>query len=93
VWNRLWNQLWNRLWNQLFYGQQDDHCLVFYAYCMQVLRIKAPKQFVTFMLLAQEVNWWIPIEKTVYATRKPKECVVKDDKLLKLTYQDNYTIA
>jgi hypothetical protein len=81
------------LWIQLFYGQHDSHWLAFHAYCMQVLRMEASKSLILLILLAQEVNWWIPTEKTVYVTRKPKECIIKYGKLLKLVYQDNYTIT
>jgi hypothetical protein len=45
------------------------------------------------MLLAQEVNWWCPTEQTVFVTRKPKECIIEDGKLVKLIYQDGYTIT
>jgi hypothetical protein len=44
------------------------------------------------MLLAKEVNWWFPAEQTVYVIRKPKECVIKDGKFVKLVYQDGYTV-
>jgi hypothetical protein len=60
---------------------------------MQVLRIEAHKQFALLMLLAQEVNLWFPAEQTVFAIRKPKEFIVEDGKLVKLVYQDNYTIT
>jgi hypothetical protein len=91
--NQTFNQARNQLLNQVFYGQQDAYRLALYAYVMQVLRVEAPKQFVPFMLLAQEVNWWFPAEETVYVIRKPKECVVEDNKLVKITFQDNYTIT
>jgi hypothetical protein len=45
------------------------------------------------ILLAQEVNWWFPTKQTIYVVRKPKECIVKDNKLVKITFQDNYTIT
>jgi hypothetical protein len=101
MFNKIWNKVWNKINNQLrnlllyevFYGQHDAHWLAFYSYCMQVLRIETAKQFVVlFMLLSQEVNWWFPTEKTVYATKKPKECVFEKRKFVKLVYQDNYTI-
>jgi hypothetical protein len=57
---------------------------------MQVLRVEAPK---AFLPLAQEVNWWLPTEETVFVTRKLKECVVKNNKLVKLVYQNGYTIT
>jgi hypothetical protein len=87
------NLVWNQIRNYIWYGQQDADWFSFFAYYMQVLRIEAPKQFVPFMLLAQEVNWWIPTEQTVYATKKPKECIVEDWKFVKLVYQDNCTIT
>jgi hypothetical protein len=60
---------------------------------MQVLRVKTPKSLVPLILLAQEIDWWFPTEETVYAVRKPKECVLENKKLVKLVYQDNYTIT
>jgi hypothetical protein len=75
------------------YGQHDASWLVYYAYCMQVLRVEAIKILVPMMLLAQEVNWWIVIEKTIYAIRKPKEYIVENNKVVKVVYQDGYVIA
>jgi hypothetical protein len=96
VWSQAWsqinNQIWNQIKNKVWNAQQDAYWLAFYAYCMQVLRIETPKPIVLFMLLAQEINWWFPAEQTVFATRKPKECIVEDGKLVKLVYQDNHTI-
>jgi hypothetical protein len=60
---------------------------------MQVLRVEIIKPLVIMMLLVQEVNWWIPTGENIYATRKPKKCIVKDGELVKLVYQDGYTIA
>jgi hypothetical protein len=91
--NQVLNQIWHQIWNQIFYGQQDAHWLAYYAYIMQVLRVEAPKQFALLMLLAQEVNWWFLAEQTVFVTRKPKECVFEDGKLIKLVFQDDYTIT
>jgi hypothetical protein len=97
VWHKVWDQVKNYVWdhvkNQVWHGQQDAHWLVFYAYMMQVLRVEAPKQFALLMLLSQEVNWWTPTKETVFVTRKPKECIVENNKLVKLVYQDNYTIT
>jgi hypothetical protein len=72
------------------YGQQDARWLAFFAYIMQVLRVEAPKQLVPYILLAQEVNCWLPTEQTVFVTRKPKECIVENGKFVKLVYQDGY---
>jgi hypothetical protein len=88
-----WNQVRNRLWGQVFYGQHDAFWLAYYSYMMQVLRVEAPKLFASFMLLAQEITWWFSSEQTVFITRKPKECIVEDGKVVKLVYQDNYTIT
>jgi hypothetical protein len=55
--------------------------------------MECPKKTIHFMLLAQEINWWFPSEQTVYVVRKPKECVLENKKLVKLVYQDNYTIT
>jgi hypothetical protein len=101
IWNQVWNQIgnqvfnqvWNQVWNQVLHGQQDAYWLAFYAYMMQVLRLEASKQFIPYMLLAQEVNWWLPTEETIYVIRKPKGFVLKDNKLVKITFQDNYTIT
>jgi hypothetical protein len=60
---------------------------------MQVLRVEVPKRFAPYMLLAQEVNWWLPTEQTVYIVRKPKEYVFENGKFVKLIYQDGYTIT
>jgi hypothetical protein len=60
---------------------------------MQVLRMEFPKPTVPFMLLAQEINWWFSTEETIFATRKPKECIIKDEELVKVVYQDSYTIT
>jgi hypothetical protein len=96
IWNRTsdrrWNQTSNTLWNQLFHGQNDAESLVFEAYCMQVLRMESPKPLVPRMLLAQEVNWWFPTEKTVYVTRKPKEFIVKNNELINIVYQDGFIL-
>jgi hypothetical protein len=105
VWNHVWNQVRNHVWNQVrnqisshsqwyrvWKGQQDAHFLACYSYCMQVLRIETPKPTVSFILLAQEVNWWFSTKQAVFATRKPKECIVEDGKLVKLVCQDGYTI-
>jgi hypothetical protein len=93
VWDQLWNQVSNQLLNQVFHGQQDAHLFALYSYMMQVLRIETYKSSISHMLLAQEVNWWIPTEKTIYATRKPKECIFEKGKFVKITFQDNYTIT
>jgi hypothetical protein len=60
----------NRVWYCVWYGQQDAHWLAYYAYMMQVLRLEFPKLLIPFMFLAQEVSWWIPVGKIIYATRK-----------------------
>jgi hypothetical protein len=60
---------------------------------MQVLRVKLPEKFILFVYLEKELNWWIPTEKIIFATRKPKECVIEDGKLVKLVYQDGYAIT
>jgi hypothetical protein len=91
--NQVGNQVLDQIWHQMWYGQQYSHWVVFYDYMMQVLRMEAPKQLVPLMLLAQEVNWWFSAEQTVFVTRKPKECVLENKKLVKLVYQDNYTIT
>jgi hypothetical protein len=90
--NKLRDQVRWRVWNQVFFGQQDAYRLVFYSYMMQVLRIKIDKSFAPLILLTQQINWWIPIEKTIYATRKPKECIVKNNKFVKIVFQDNHVI-
>jgi hypothetical protein len=59
---------------------------------MQVLRARLPEVLISFMLLAQEMNWWLPTEKTVYITKKPKEIVLKNGEFVKLIYQDNYAM-
>jgi hypothetical protein len=104
VWHKVRDQVWDHAWNQvrvvkssvwcrLLHGQQDAHLFAYYSCMMQVLRVEAPKQLLPYMLLAQEINWWFPTEETVYATRKPKECIIEDGKLVKLIYQDGYTIT
>jgi hypothetical protein len=94
VWSRVRNHhAWNNIYQQIWDNQHDIYWLAYYTYMMQVLRMEAPKQFVPFMLLAQEINWWFLLEKTVFVTRKPKEFVFKDRKLVKLVCQDNYTIT
>jgi hypothetical protein len=105
IWNRIGNKVYDYIWNQigeittthiydcLSYGQQNANRFAFYAYCMQLLRIESYKSLILYMLLAQEVNWWCPTEQTVFVTRKPKECVIKDNQLIKLVYQDGYTIT
>jgi hypothetical protein len=92
VLSQIWNQIRNQAWNYILYGQHDAHWIAHYSYCAQVLRIEFPKKTVPLMLLAQEVNWWIPAEQTVYVVRKPKECVLENGKFVKLVYQDGYTI-
>jgi hypothetical protein len=104
VWNQAWNQILclvrdyicgqikNNTTNEIGYGQRDVHWFAFYAYMMQVLRVKISKSLVYCMFLTQEVYWWFPTEKNIYATRKPKECIVENNKLVKITFQDNYTI-
>jgi hypothetical protein len=105
VWNRVRNQVedlvrsqtWNLtrglMWNQVWRGQQDAHWLAFFAYIMQVLRVEVPKLFVPYMLLAQEINWWLSTEQAVYIVRKPKEYVFEDGKFVKLIYQDDYILT
>jgi hypothetical protein len=100
VWNQVRDQVWKQIRHniknirdQLFYGQQDANWLAYYAYMMQVLRMEFPKPTVPFMLLAQEINWWFSTEETIFATRKPKECIIKDEELVKVVYQDSYTIT
>jgi hypothetical protein len=93
IWSQARDQVRNQVLNQIWYGQQDAHWLAFFAYIMQVLRVEAPKTFIPYMLLAQEINWWVPAEQTVFVTRKPKEYVIKDNKFVKLVYQDGYTIT
>jgi hypothetical protein len=101
VWNHVRNkicieasgELNNRIKNQLFYGQHEANWFAYYSYMMQVLRMEAPKPSILLMLLAQETNWWFPAEQTVCVVRKPKECIVKNGKLVKLVYQDGYTIT
>jgi hypothetical protein len=51
-------------------GQNIVYWVADDAYYMQVLRLETPKPIVTCMLLAQEISWWFPTEKTVYALRK-----------------------
>jgi hypothetical protein len=86
------NHVLDHVKNQVWHGQHDAHWFAYYAYMMQVLRVEAPKTLVPYMLLTQEVNWWFAIEETVYVVRKPKECIVEDGKLVKLVYQDGYTV-
>jgi hypothetical protein len=62
--------------SKIMYGQYESHWLVFCAYIMQVLRVELPKEIITLMLLAQEVNCWFSTKEVVYVTRKPKECVL-----------------
>jgi hypothetical protein len=103
IWSKVWvlycmcnnasHDVKNKVWNYIIYGQQNAYWLAYYAYMMQVLRMEFPKPLVPFMLLAQEVNWWISTEQTVFVTRKPKECIVKNEKFVKVVYQDNYTIT
>jgi hypothetical protein len=97
IWSRVSNlarsQVSNHVWNRIWYGQQRSHWLAFVAYMIQVLRVEAPKQFALLMLLSQEVNWWTPTKETVFVTRKPKKCVIKNNKFVKLVYQDGYTIT
>jgi hypothetical protein len=93
IWGHVAIQGFNLTDNRVWYGQHETRWLAYYAYIMQVLRLKISKTFISFMLLAQEINWWFSTEETVYVTRKPRECIVKDGKLVKLVYQDNYTIT
>jgi hypothetical protein len=101
VCNQVWNQVRNQvedlarglMWHQMWRGQQNSSWLAFFAYIMQVLRVEVPKRFAPYMLLAQEVNWWLPTEQTVYIVRKPKEYVFENGKFVKLIYQDGYTIT
>jgi hypothetical protein len=93
VWHKVRDQVRDQVRDMVgsavwLYGQQDAHLFAYYSYMMQVLRMESPKSTVPFMLLAQEVNWWFPTEETVYATRKPKECVFENGKFVKLVYQD-----
>jgi hypothetical protein len=60
---------------------------------MQVLRVEAPKSIVPLILLAQQINWWIPTKQTIYVVRKPKEFILKNNKIVKITFQNNYTIT
>jgi hypothetical protein len=98
VWTKIKNgvndQVWSQVWYQrAWHGQYESDGLAFYSYCMQVLRVEFPKPFVPYILLTQEVNWWFSTEQTVYVVRKPKECFVKDEEVVKVVYQDNYTIT
>jgi hypothetical protein len=95
VGDQVWNELSYQIVDYLYCGQHDINLLAFYSYCMQVLRIEAHKSLVPFMLLAQEVNWWWipPTKQNICVVRKPKEFVLKDNKLVKITFQDNYTIT
>jgi hypothetical protein len=100
IWNkvslqrrRICNHTNDQMLNNIWYGQQDADWFAFFSYCMQVLRMEAPKSTIPYMLLAQEVNWWFLLEKTVFVTRKPKECIVENGEIVKLVYQDNYTIT
>jgi hypothetical protein len=100
--NRVWHKVWNKAWNLLnqtrnqttcrVWWQQDVHWLAFYSYFTQVLRMEAPKQLVPLILLAKQINWWFPTEQTIFVTKKPKEFVFEDGKLIKLVYQDGYTV-
>jgi hypothetical protein len=80
------------LLNQVLFGQREVRWLAFYAYIMQVLRLEAAKPIAPLILLAQEVHWWFSTEEVVYATRKLKECIVENNKIVKIVFQDNYTI-
>jgi hypothetical protein len=91
VWSLVWDQVSNR--DKIWYGQQNSHWLAFYAYMMQVLRVESPTTLMELMLLAQEVNCWFPTKETIYATRKPKECIFENGRFVKLVHQDNYTIT
>jgi hypothetical protein len=101
VWNQVRNMVsdqeskraWNRIWHQIWYGQQDIYWFAFFSYCMQVLRMESPKSTIPYMLLAQEVNWWFPTEQKVFVTRKPKECILKDGKVVKMVCQDDYILT
>jgi hypothetical protein len=97
VWHQvsyqLINQVFDQVWNQVFYKQQTVYWLAYYSYYMQILRIEIDKLFIPLILLSQEVNCWIPTEKIVYVTKKPKECIVENGKFVKLIYQDGYTIT
>jgi hypothetical protein len=77
---------------QCCYGQHDATWLLRYAYYSQVLRVKLPEQLIFLFLLAQEVNWWFPTRKTIYVVKKPKEYVMKDSRLIKLVYQNDYVM-
>jgi hypothetical protein len=87
--NQIRNQMWNRAWNV----QHDIHWLAYYSYCMQVLRVRLSKVLIPYILLVQEINWWFPTEETIFVVKKPKEYIVKNNELVKLVYQDNYTIT
>jgi hypothetical protein len=107
VWHKVWYQTWDQVWTQVsnqisnqvsnqttcrVWWQQDAHWLAHCSYFMQVLRMEAVKQITPFNLLVRQINWWFPTEQTILVTRKPKECVIKDGKLVKLVYQDGYTV-
>jgi hypothetical protein len=91
--DRVVDQVKNKIVNQIWNVQHDIYWFTFYTYMMQVLRIEAPKQLLPYMLLAKEVNWWFPTEETVFATNKPKEFIMKDNKLVKIMFRDNSTIT
>jgi hypothetical protein len=92
VWTKVVNRSWDQIWRHVLYGQHD-HGLAFYAYIMQVLRLKLHKHLISLMFLAQEINWWLLTEQIVYVVKKPKECIVEDGKLIKLVFQNDYTIT
>jgi hypothetical protein len=93
MYNKMNCQLKNKSFDFIWYNQRDAHCLAEIAYYMQVLRVEAAKIFIPFMLFFQEINLWIPTEKTVYVTRKLKECVLEDGEVVKIVFRDNYTIT
>jgi hypothetical protein len=108
VFNQVTDKVWCKVWSVVNkeylstlvqnvskgrFGQHEAGLLAHYAYYMQVLRTEIVKPLVLYMLLAQEVNWYYLTEEFVYVIRKPKECIVKNNKLVKLVYQDGYTIT
>jgi hypothetical protein len=93
LWSRIYSQIWDLARDHTWHGQHDAHWLIYYSYMMQVLRLELPKVFTPMILLSHDVNLWIPTEKIVYVTRKPKKIVVKNNKFIKMVYQDECVIA
>jgi uncharacterized protein (TIGR02996 family) len=77
---------------QCGYGHHDTGWLSFYAFFGVACGVDVSK-LAPLMRLAHLAGWWWPFQETCIMTRRPIECVMRRNKLVRVTYADGFGVG